>query len=93
MARHRHTSALNDAVILIPVDHGRSCKRVDRVFRACRWLWSRGIYPSPAALSLRLRGRATRTLNGFETKLRNAFLERHGIPHPRAYAYYRSLAK
>lgn len=93
MTRHLPTNAATDAVIFIPVDRGRRCKRADRVLRACRWLWSRGIYPSPAALSLRLRGRSTRTLNGFETRLRNTFLEAKGIPHPRSYAYYRRFAK
>lgn len=88
--RHRR-STFSDVEIWIPVAARRRESRRERVLRACRWCWSRGIFPSPAALSLRLRGRATRCLNGFETKVRNEWLDEKKIPHPRAYAYYRKM--
>lgn len=91
MTRHHRSDQITDALILIPRAARRSESRRERILRACRWCWSRGIFPSPAALSLRLRGRSTRTLNGFETRVRNEWLDEKKIPHPRAYAYYRRL--
>lgn len=91
MIRHQASPGASDARILIPTATRRSETRRERVLRACRWCWSRGIFPSPAALSLRLRGRSTRTLNGFETRVRNEFLDTAKIPHPRAYAYYKRI--
>jgi hypothetical protein len=75
----------NDAEIFIPRD-GAPGTREQRIRRAVRWLWSRGIYPGPAALSLRLHGhtRGSRTLNGVETKLRNEMLESMNIGRQRA---------
>jgi hypothetical protein len=56
-----------------------------RTARAVRWLWSRGIYPGPAAVSLRLHGktRANRCLNGVETRVRNRMLVELGIGRQR----------
>lgn len=72
----------SDVVILIPLDKagGVYYKRIER---AVRWLWSRGIYPGPAAVSLRLHGHATRTINGKETAIRNRILFELGIPRQR----------
>lgn len=75
--------AEGDVLILVPRAANRGT-REQRVWAACRWLWSRGIYPSPAAVSLRLHGRATRSINGFETRIRNRFLAEEGIPRQRS---------
>lgn len=71
-----------DVLIYIPRDTAGG-KREDRVERAVRWLWSRGLYPGPSAVSLRLHGRATRTINGVETKVRNRLMQELGIPRQR----------
>lgn len=72
-----------DALVLVPRDRRRTGTRLQRIERAVRWLWSRGIYPGPAALTLRLHGRARRDLNGIETKVRNRLLVELGIGRQR----------
>lgn len=81
MSRHR-LGTEPDAVLLIPQDFAGGTYRA-RIIRAVRWLWSRGIYPSPAAMSLRLHGHATRTINGKETAIRNKMMEELGITRQR----------
>lgn len=73
-----------DADVAIPVDVGGGSLS-KRTERAVRWLWSRGIYPGPAAVSLRLHGhvRPSRTLNGVETKVRNRILGELGVGRQR----------
>jgi len=73
-----------DVEVAIPVDRAGGTL-VARTSRAVRWLWSRGIYPGPAAVNLRLRGRtnSSRTLSGRETRTRNALLVELGIPRLR----------
>jgi hypothetical protein len=75
----------DDLVVFIPQDK-RGGSRVKRIERAVRWLWSRGIYPGPAAVSLRLHGHATRTINGVETMARNRLLIELGISRQRRHA-------
>lgn len=76
----------DDIVVFIPRDiKGGSYEA--RIKRAVRWLWSRGIYPGPTAVSLRLHGhtRPSRSLNGKETKIRNELLLELGISRQRKY--------
>jgi len=83
----RYRAALfgaSEVRVLIPKDHARGGYRA-RVERAVRWLWSRGIYPGPSAVSLRLHGYATRTLNGRETWVRNEMMVKLGIRRQRKY--------
>jgi hypothetical protein len=85
-ARYSANHGQDELLVLIPhAPHRRGEKRVRRIERAVRWLWSRGIYPGPAALSLRLHGRATRSINGVETSVRNRMLEELGIRRQRTY--------
>lgn len=69
-----------DAVIYIPRDRNRTGDVFARATRACRWLWSRGIYPGPAAVSTRMHGRGRRDLNDRETRARTATMARLRIP-------------
>ena len=73
MARSRSVHAAVDGVlrIIIPLDTNRSGDVAARVRRATRWLWSRGVYPSPSAVCMRMRGWTRDCLNGIETKARN----------------------
>lgn len=68
--------------IYIPQDHNRGSLR-KRTIRATRWLWSRGIYPGPSAVTMRLHGRSRRDLNGVETKARNETMIALGITRQR----------
>lgn len=71
--------------ILIPLDlAGGSVE--ERTKRATRWLWSKGIYPSPSAVNMRMRGFTRDCLNGVETKVRNEVAKELGIPYQRATA-------
>jgi len=72
----------NDAIIMIPLANKWGTYE-QRVERAVRWLWSRGIYPGPAAVSMRLRGYAQRSINGKETKVRNRLMRELGIQRQR----------
>lgn len=54
-----------------------------RVRRAVRFLWSRGIYPGPAAMGVRLHGHSLSSLNGRETRWRNLEMRRLRIPRQR----------
>lgn len=76
------TSTDSDVRVYIPRDVAGG-KREVRVERAVRWLWSHGLYPGPAAVSLRLHGHANRTINGVETKVRNRLMKELGIPRQR----------
>lgn len=71
-----------EPVILIPRDTSGGTASA-RVARAVRWLWSRGIYPGPAAMGLRLHGRARRDLNGREVPIRNRVMQELGIARQR----------
>lgn len=82
--RHRPSTHLTDALILIPKDTAGGTYKA-RVERAVRWLWSRGIYPGPAAVSLRLHGHATRSINGRETSIRNRLMVELRIRRQRRY--------
>lgn len=70
-----------DVSVRIPQDPNQRGKVWQRVERAVRYLWSRGIYPSPTAVQMRLRGslRRTASLNGIETTTRNRMLKELGI--------------
>ena len=83
-ASKRHKlSHLGDVEIHIPQDTAGGARTV-RIKRAVRWLWSRGVYPGPAAMGLRLHGRVRRDLNGVETKVRNEMLLIMNISRQRA---------
>lgn len=71
-----------EPVLQIPRDVAGG-EREQRVARAVRWLWSRGIYPGPSAVTLRLHGRARRDLNGVEARVRNRLLGELGIGRQR----------
>lgn len=80
----RSASIEDDVTVTIPVmSTSRRDSYLVRVERAVRWLWSRGIYPSPAAVGLRLYGRASRSLSGEVTAVRNRVMEELGIPPQR----------
>ena len=66
--------------VFVPLDPNRTGTVARRAERATRYLWSRGIYPTPSAVNLRMRGRTRDCLNGIETKARNAVLEELKIP-------------
>lgn len=70
--------------ILVPLD--KNCKGTveERTKRATRWLWSHGIYPSPSAVNMRMRGKTRDCLNGVETKARNEVAKELNIPYQRA---------
>jgi hypothetical protein len=53
-----------------------------RAYYATRWLWSRGIYPGVAAVSLRMHGHV-RDLNDRETDGRRKAMQQLGIPFQR----------
>lgn len=72
-----------EPLIGIPLDPNRGGDLARRAERAARWLWSRGIYPSPSAVSMRMRGRTRDCLNDVETKARNAVLAELGVPYQR----------
>lgn len=72
-----------DALILIPVDSNRTGGVARRCRRATIWLLSRGIYPSPSAVNMRMRGEVRDCLNGVETRERNAVLAERGVPKMR----------
>lgn len=76
MARSRSVHPSPDGLlsILIPLDPNRSGGVAARAKRATRWLWSRGVYPSPSAVNMRMRGWTRDCLNGIETKARNAVM-------------------
>jgi len=76
-------SQLSDVIIYIPRDMAGG-RREARIERAVRWLWSRGIYPGPSAVSLRLHGHANRTIDGFETIVRNRLMKELKIPRQRS---------
>lgn len=84
--RHKSAPVGKEPVIFIPAAPPGGSRRL-RVEAAVRWLWSRGIYPGPAAMSLRLHGRATRTINGFETSVRNRMMKVLGISRQRHYRF------
>lgn len=73
MARSRsiHPSSDHRLAVMIPLDRNRGGGVAARAQRATRWLWSRGIYPSPSAVCMRMRGWVRDNLNGVETKSRN----------------------
>lgn len=70
-------------LIFIPLDRNRSGSCADRAARATHWLWSRGIYPSPSAVNMRMRGATRDCLNGVETTARNAVMAELGIQRQR----------
>lgn len=76
MARSRSIRPALDGhpAVLIPLDRNRFGGVASRVKRATRWLWSRGIYPSPSAVNVRMRGWTRDCLNGIETKARNSVM-------------------
>lgn len=84
MSRYVPKAWPGDIDVYIPIDTAGGTIQ-QRVERAVRFLWSRGIYPGPAAVCLRLRGntRPSRTLNGAETKVRNRLLLELGIGRQR----------
>jgi hypothetical protein len=73
-----------DVRIFIPRDTAGGTLE-ERVERAVRWLWSRGLYPGPSAVTMRLHGKARRDLNDRETKVRNRLLEQLKIGRQRNY--------
>lgn len=77
------TSANEKPQILIPLDKNRSGGVAARAERATRWLWSCGIYPSPSAVNMRMRGKTRDCLNGIETKARNKVMKDLGITRQR----------
>lgn len=89
MSRNKRCRPSNepDALILIPKDRAGG-SYPQRVRRAVRWLWSRGIYPGPDAVSLRMHGhtRSSHSLNGRETTIRNNMMVELGITRQRNYA-------
>ena len=70
-------------MILVPLDPNRSGTVAQRTYRATRWLWSRGVYPSPSAVNCRMRGETRDCLNGIETKVRNMVMNEIGISRQR----------
>lgn len=70
-------------MIWIPIDPSNKGGVAARVERATRWLWSRGVFPSPSAVNVRMRGRTRDCLNGIETKARNGVMKDLGIPRQR----------
>ena len=72
----------SDVRVEIPRDVAGGTRQ-QRIQRAVRWLWSRGIYPGPAAMGLRLYGHRVRDLGGLETKVRNETLLLLGISRQR----------
>jgi hypothetical protein len=73
----------NKVRIEIPLDPNRSGTVAARAARATRWLWARGVYPSPSAVNMRMRGATRDCLNGIETKARNAVLDQLNITRQR----------
>lgn len=73
-------------LIIIPMDPNRKGSVAARARRATRWLWSRGIYPSPSAVNMRMRGRTRDCLNGVETSARNRVMAELGIPRQRRWS-------
>lgn len=69
--------------ILVPMDRNRRGGVAKRAERATRWLWSRGIYPCPSAVNMRMRGRVRDCLNGIETAARNRVMAELGIGRQR----------
>jgi len=69
--------------IYIPLDRNRAGGVARRAARATRWLWSKGVYPSPSAVNMRMRGETRDCLNGIETKARNAVMLELGIQRQR----------
>jgi len=69
--------------ICIPLDPNRTGTVAQRAGRATRWLWSRGIYPSPSAVNMRMRGQPRDCLNGIETTARNEVVDQLGITRQR----------
>lgn len=69
--------------IAIPVDPNRSGGVAARAERATRWCWSRGIYPSPSAVNMRMRGWTRDCLNGIETTARNKVMQELQITRQR----------
>lgn len=70
-------------MIMIPLDPNQKGTVEERTKRATRWLWSHGIYPSPSAVNMRMRGKTRDCLNGIETKVRNEVAKELGIPYQR----------
>lgn len=68
-----------DVRIEIPIDPNRKGDLAERTRRATLWLISRGVYPTPSAVNMRMRGRTRDCLNGVETKARNAVLLERGL--------------
>jgi len=85
----RSTSVVSTAgpspTIGIPLDPNRAGSCADRAARATLWLWAHGIYPSPSAVNMRMRGRTRDCLNGEETKARNAVMRDRAISRQRRY--------
>lgn len=73
-----------EILVRIPRDTGGG-SRAERADRAVRFLWSRGIYPGPAAMGLRLYGHPVRSLSGLETSVRNGVMVELRIPRQRRY--------
>lgn len=74
----------DDITVFIPKDNVPG-KREERIRRAVKFLWSRGIYPGPAAMCLRLHGKIRRDLNSVEAKIRNEMLTLIKIPRQRSH--------
>jgi hypothetical protein len=51
-----------------------------RVKRAVRWLWSKGLYPGVWAVGMRVHGTARRDLNDRECRWRREVMLELGIP-------------
>lgn len=69
--------------IEIPLDPNRNGSVAQRTRRATLYLLSRGVYPTPSAVNMRMRGETRDCLNGIETKVRNAVLLERGIGRTR----------
>lgn len=87
--RARAISGEREPIILIPCDRKRGTIE-RRVERAVRWLWSRGIYPSPTAVSLRLHGHPARNINGKESSARIVVMDELNIEPQRRNVGYRA---
>ncbi len=67
--------------VVIPKDEVRPGEnKHERAYRACSWLWSYGLYPTPTYLSMRLYGHESDNVNGAVSKARRKFLADRGIP-------------
>lgn len=85
MAKSRsiHPAFGDKLAVMIPLDRNQNGGVAERAKRATRWLWSHGVYPSPSAVNMRMRGWTRDCLNGIETKARNEVMYALGITRQR----------